>query len=71
MQTEDLCVKMNKSKFGAVDLLLDEGAQRKVVKEVGEPFPHIWDAVLAETFVVEAVSVTSPTTYEKYALTLG
>jgi hypothetical protein len=38
------------------DLLLDQRGQGQVIEEVGEIFPHIRIAVLAETLVVETVT---------------
>lgn len=39
------------------DLVLNEGGQGQKVEEVGEVFPNICVAVLAEAFVVETVDL--------------
>lgn len=41
----------------AEDLVLDEGGEGKVVKKVGEIFPDVGVAVLAQTLVVEPVDL--------------
>lgn len=41
----------------AENLVVDEGGQRQVVEEVGEVFPDVSVAVLAQTLVVEAVDL--------------
>ena len=41
----------------AEDLVVDEGGEREVVEEVGEVFPDVGVAVLAEALVVEAVDL--------------
>ena len=38
-------------------LIVDEGGEGEVVKEVGEEFPNVGVAVLAQTFVVETVDL--------------
>lgn len=39
------------------DLVVDQGGQREVVEQVGEEFPDVGVAVLAQTLVVEAVDL--------------
>ena len=41
----------------AEDLTVHQGGQRKVVKKVGEIFPNIGIAILAQTFVVKPVNL--------------
>ena len=42
----------------AEDLVLDQGGEGKEVEEVGEVFPHVCIAVLAEALVVETVDLS-------------
>lgn len=42
----------------AENLVVDESGQGKVIKEIGEVLPYVGVAVLAETFVVEAVDLS-------------
>jgi hypothetical protein len=44
-----------KTTVEAEDLVFDEGGQRKEVEKVGEVFPDVCVAVLAQALVVEAV----------------
>lgn len=39
------------------DLIIDEGGKGKVIKEVGEEFPHVGVAVFTEALVVETVDL--------------
>ena len=40
------------------DLVLDEGRQRKVVKEIRKVLPDVGVTILAQAFVVEAVDLS-------------
>lgn len=39
------------------DLVVDQGSQGKVVEEVGEVFPHVGVAILAQALVVESINL--------------
>lgn len=39
------------------DLIVDERRQRKEVEKVGKVFPNVRVAVLAQTFIVEAINL--------------
>ena len=39
------------------NLVVDEGSQGEVVKEIGEGFPNIRVAIFPQTFVIEAVDL--------------
>ncbi len=41
----------------AEDLVVDEGCEGKVVKEIGEVFPHVCITIFAQTFVIETVDL--------------
>lgn len=41
------------------DLILDDRSQGQVVKEFSKLFPNVSVSVLAQTFVVEAISITN------------
>lgn len=41
----------------AEDLIFDEGGEREEIEEIGEVFPNIGVAILAQTLVVEAVDL--------------
>ena len=41
----------------AEDLIIDKGSEGKIVEKVGKIFPDIRIAVLAKTFIVEAVDL--------------
>lgn len=39
------------------DLIIDEGGEGKIVEEIGEVFPNVRVAVLAKTFIIEAINL--------------
>ena len=41
----------------AEDLIVNEGGQGQVVKQIGEIFPDVCIAVLAQAFVIEAIDL--------------
>ena len=47
----------------AENLIFDDSCQRQVVKEVSQVFPDVSIAVLAETFIVEAIYLCDLTTF--------
>ena len=47
----------------AENLIFDDSCQRQVVKEVRQVFPDVSIAVLAETFIVEAINLCDLTTF--------
>jgi len=50
------------------DLVLDDSGQRQVVEELRELFPNVRVAVLAKTFVVETVPISSNLHVSSYTI---
>ena len=43
----------------AEDLTLDNSCQGKIIKKLGESFPHIGVSILSQTLIVEAVPIVA------------
>ncbi len=60
VQTPDIVQRIDtrtQSSVEAKDLVVNQGCERQVVKEIGKVFPHVRVAVFAQALVVEAVDL--------------